>query len=77
MARETIKLPKLSSAVSSVLLHVGIVFAVVFGGQLVAHAAHAETLNAVGQIVIAAGAAGVSAAVHYLLGLIPVPAASK
>lgn len=70
----TLTLPRLSPAVSQFLVHVLVVFLIAFGGQLAAAATGAiHNLPTLLAVVTSAAAAGVTAVVHYLLGLIPTP----
>lgn len=70
--RPPFRLPGLTAAASQLVAHVAVVFAAAFGAQLVAAAnGNVHRWPALLAVVVAAACAGVSAVVHYLLGLIP------
>lgn len=74
--RAALKLPGVSPAVSQLVTHVLIVFVVAFGAQVSAADEGAihdwPTLLA---LITAAAAAGATAVIHYIMGLVPAPAA--
>ncbi|MCU1493389.1 MAG: hypothetical protein JWO62_1153 [Acidimicrobiaceae bacterium] len=72
----TLKIPGLSTAMNTVVLHVLIVFGTAFGAQLVAGAAHVVSISTLLALITAAAAAGLTAIVHFGLGLIPAPVAT-
>jgi len=65
----------LSPAVSQVTQHIVLVFLATFLGQVVAGAAGAYHAGTLWALVVAAASAGVTAAWHYVDGLIPAPVA--
>jgi len=66
-----LKLPRFSPAAMQFLAHVLIVFAIAFGGQLTAGATHAVSMPTLLALLTSAAAAGLTAVVHFLLGLVP------
>ena len=72
------KLPGIPAAVSQVLLHVVVVFASTFGAQLVAGATgNLHGWPTLAALATSAALAGVVAAAHYVLGLIPANASTN
>jgi hypothetical protein len=71
----SLRVPKFGPATKTMLLHVAIVFAAAFGGQLVAGATNVVSIPTLFALLYSAAAAGLIAIAHYVLGLIPTPPA--
>lgn len=72
--RKTFKLPKISPAVSSVLVHYLAIFAVAFGSYLATNAVGKTSISALVAVIGAAATAGLVAVGHVILGLVPTDA---
>jgi hypothetical protein len=71
--RATLKIPGLSAAASQMIVHVLTVFLAAFLTQLVGGAVHVINESTLLSLLVAASAAGATAVIHYLFGLIPTP----
>lgn len=68
------KLPRLSPAVSQVLTHVIVVFALAFGGQIAAaYTGAIPDMPTLLALVSSAAVAGLTAVIHYVAGIVPSP----
>lgn len=65
------KLPKLPLAARQFIAHVAIVFGVAFGTQMLASLTPDFRISALLALLSSSAAAGLTAVVHYLLGLVP------
>lgn len=70
-AAATLKLPRFSPAAVQFFAHVAIVFLVAFGGQMIPSLTGTISMPALLAVLTSAAAAGLTAVVHYLLGLVP------
>lgn len=73
MKRFQLKLPGVSPAVNQVIVHYSMVFLLAFGTQLVAGTTGKVHVSSLLALLTSAGAAGLAAVVHVVLGLIPTP----
>lgn len=74
MSRRALVLPPLSPATTQMLIHCVIVFLAAFGAQMVASTTgDIGSWPAILAVLTSAAAAGVTALVHFLLGLVPTP----
>ena len=71
--RTALQIPGLSASASEIVAHVLIVFFTAFGGVMVSSLTGTISMPAIEAALIAAAAAGVTAVVHFLLGLVPTP----